>query len=395
MWTRRQFLTRGCGALCGLAGGALALRAFPQQDVAAPDGDAARGMITRAARDAINQGLAYLAANQIADGSFGTYQHQGNVAITSLAGLAMMAGGHQPGRGRYGTVVSRALNFVVGLDQFPNGRAGFLHNPRAPIHGPMYGHGFATLFLAEAHGMVQNRQLRERLHATLTRAVQLIIETQNREGGWRYHPQQADADLSVTICQIMALRAARNAGISVPIQVCQIMALRAARNAGISVPIQVVNNCIRYVTDCQDIHGDGGFRYMKHGGPTGFARTAAGVVALNSAGVYKGKAVEKGLDYLIRNCRPGRGNVQNNDMLMHYYYGHYYAVQAMWIAGGRYWTEWYPAIRDELVNHQDKQLQAGGTQCCWVDRRICTHYATAMALIILQIPNNYLPIFQR
>ena len=49
------------------------------------------------------------------------------------------------------------------------------------------------------------------LHEVLTRAVQLIIETQNAEGGWRYHPHRADADLSVTICQIMALRAARNA----------------------------------------------------------------------------------------------------------------------------------------------------------------------------------------
>src|SRR4051812_15136120 len=127
MWTRRQFLTRGCGALCGLAGGGLILRAFSQQDVAAPDGAAARGMITRQARDAINQGLAYLGANQLADGSFGTYQHQGNVAITSLCGLAMMAGGHQPGRGRYGNVVSRALNFIVGLEN-PNGRAGYLHN---------------------------------------------------------------------------------------------------------------------------------------------------------------------------------------------------------------------------------------------------------------------------
>ncbi len=135
---------------------------------------------------------------------------------------------------------------------------------------------------------------------------------------------------------------------------------------------------------------------MKHGGPTGFARTAAGVVALNSAGVYKGQAVQRGLDYLMRNCRPGgRPNLNNNDMAMHYYYGHYYAVQAMWIAGGHYWTQWYPAIRDELVNHPDRQMQNNNTQCCWVDRRICTHYATAMALIILQIPNNYLPIFQR
>ena len=72
---------------------------------------------------------------------------------------------------------------------------------------------------------------------------------------------------------------------------------------------------------------------------------------------------------------------------MHYFYGHYYAVQAMWTAGGTYWSEWYPAIRDELISRQ-------GQDGSWSDQ-ICSHYATAMALIILQIPNNYLPIFQR
>jgi hypothetical protein len=73
---------------------------------------------------------------------------------------------------------------------------------------------------------------------------------------------------------------------------------------------------------------------------------------------------------------------------MHYYYGHYYAVQATWIAGGKYWKEWYPAIRNELLNSREQ----GGT---WWDGRFCRHYCTSMALIILQVPNNYLPIMQR
>jgi hypothetical protein len=377
MWTRRQLLSRGCGALFGVAGGALMARAL-NLNQQATDGNLARNMINAPAETAINQGLAYLEAegNRLGNGSFGTGPHVGNVAITSLAGLAMMAGGHQPGRGRYGHLVTRSLRFV--LDQEQQNR-GFLHNVNAPMHhGPMYGHGFGTLFLAEAHGMVNNRQLRARLHATLTRAVRLIIDTQNPEGGWRYQPQvEAIADLSVTICQIMALR--------------------AARNAGISVPIQTINNCTRYVNDCQD-RNDGGFCYTRQQRETGFARTAAGVVALYSAGVYKGDSVKKGLDYLMRNCKPGggpRNNRMNQDMQTHFYYGHYYAAQAMWIAGGRYWTEWYPGIRDELIHHPDRQILQNGTQCSWWDRRVCVHYGTAMALIILQIPNNYLPIFQR
>ncbi|HEV3256468.1 MAG TPA: prenyltransferase/squalene oxidase repeat-containing protein, partial [Gemmataceae bacterium] len=309
---------------------------------------------------------AYLAHNQDEDGSFGTGQHKGNVAITSLAALAMMSGGHQPGRGVHGKVVTRALDYV--LSQEDESHPGYLHNKPSRSHDPMYSHGFGTLFLAEVYGMVHQRAQRKRLRETLEQAVRLIIDSQGPTGGWRYHPDSQDADLSVTICQIMALR--------------------AARNAGFTVPKKTVDDCIEYVKKCQEPR-TGYFNYMIMGGGFGspFARTAAGVVALYSAGVYKDEAIEKGLDYLMRNHKPGHDRWANMDV--HYFYGHYYAVQAMWTAGGTYWSEWYPAIRDELLSNN--RLRADGS---WPDQ-ICTHYGTAMACIILQIPNNYLPIFER
>src|SRR5262245_1550300 len=68
--------------------------------------DQQANMITPATQEAIDRGLKFLADRQNVDGSFGSGQHQGNVAITSLAGLAFMAGGHQPGRGKYGLHVT-------------------------------------------------------------------------------------------------------------------------------------------------------------------------------------------------------------------------------------------------------------------------------------------------
>ena len=130
----------------------------------------------------------------------------------------------------------------------------------------------------------------------------------------------------------------------------------------------------------------GWFRYMPQGGGAGgqgFARTAAGVVALYSAGVYKGPEITAGLRYL----RTSRPVLQFRPPDIHYFYGHYYAVQAMWTAGGAYWREWYPAVRDELVPRQASDGH-------W-DDQICRHYGTAMACIILQVPNNYLPILQK
>ncbi|HEY7313341.1 MAG TPA: prenyltransferase/squalene oxidase repeat-containing protein [Gemmataceae bacterium] len=376
MWTRRQFLSRSGLAVLGTAGTCFALPGDGREGggpEAIPDGSASRGMITAKTDEAIDRGLAYLNGHVNHDGSFGTGGYTGNVAVTSLAGLAFMAGGNQPNRGPYGRKITKALKFVLDQENREHrlrggaDHPGFLHNPQASPHGPMYGHGFATLFLAEAAGMVHDKTLRDDLHKKLRLAVKLILKSQNQEGGWRYTPEPRDADLSVTICQIMALR--------------------SARNAGIAVPKSAVNNCVKYVKDCQD-KTQGWFRYMKQGGggggAQGFARTAAGVCALYSAGIYKGREIEKGLEFL-RRSRPMIGGFGRPDM--HYFYGHYYAVQAMWTAGGRYWSEWYPAIRDELVGRQ-------GLDGSWMDQ-ICSHYATAMACIILQMPNNYLPILQK
>jgi prenyltransferase beta subunit len=371
MWTRREFLARGA-ALAGLAATPAGL--FGQGRERLPNGSASKGMMTAATKTAVEQALAFLANNQHADGSWGTLHHKGNIAITSLGALALMSGGHQPGRGKYGRHVSRALEYV--LRQQQNVPKGYLFNREGilnGLHGPMYGHGFGTLFLAEVSGMVHKKELRNRLRGAVRDATDLIVRSQNREGGWRYRPDSTDADISVAICQIMALR--------------------AARNAGFSVPKSTVNRCIEYVKACQN--QDGGFRYTIQPQPSGFARSAAGVVALYSAGVYKGDVVTKGLQYLMT-FKPGANNQNFNrinrgfvEYQMHYFYGHYYAAQAMWTAGGKYWKEWFPAIRDELLTNTDRKRENH-----WYDR-ICSHYGTAMACIILQIPNNYLPILQK
>jgi hypothetical protein len=60
----------------------------------------------------------------------------------------------------------------------------------------------------------------------------------------------------------------------------------------------------------------------------------------------------------------------------------------MWHAGDERWQQWYPGIRDELLK---RQLAEG----CWSDNMINNEYATAMACLVLQMPNNFLPIFQR
>lgn len=357
--SRRRFLA---SSLAGI----VAAPALAVDDPDPKDAHPARDMITPETQQAIDRGLAYLARSQQSDGGWGDRAlYQGNVAVASLAGLAYLAGGHHPGQGAYGKTVTRAIQFVLKHEQ--NQPAGFLYNPIGSTHGPMYSHGFATLLLAEAHGTVTDRDLRRRLRDTLSRAVQVILNSQNHEGGWRYPPERVPtADISVTICQIMALR--------------------AARNVGIEVPKSVADDCIKFVKACQSV--DGGFRYFRSGGTPAFARSAAGVVALYSAGVYDGQEIQRGLRYLKQYKPTGQGMNRRDDV--HFYYGHYYAAQAMWIAGGDHWREWFPAIRDGLLSRAN--ARGAGV---WYDPTVGGDYATAMACIILQIPNNYLPIMQK
>jgi hypothetical protein len=367
MPTRRRFLFRAAGLGAGVAFG-LPTRANPGADIAPQPAQEYVNHVTPEVQRSVERGLAYLANSQNRDGSFGDSPlFHGNLAVTSLAGLALMAGGHQPGRGAYGNNVTRALQFVLSHEQ--KTPAGFLNNMAANFRqGPMYSHGFATLFLAEAYGMVPDRALQDRLKGTVDRAVRLIVNCQNSEGGWRYDPVKQPADSSVTICQIMALR--------------------AARNVGFFVPKEAADRCVKYVRSCQT--ADGGFSYFASQGTSAFPRSAAGVVALYCAGVYSGPEIERGLRYLMK-FKPGAMAVRGGFMPdQHYYYGQYYAAQAMWTAGPKYWNEWYPAIRDELL-----RMNRGRQDGTWTDPTVCSHYATAMACIILQIPNNYLPILQK
>ena len=93
--------------------------------------------------EAVGRAMAFLASRQKGDGRFGASPYAENAAVVALAGLAFMSAGSTPGRGPHGREVNRCIRFLLNRAE----ESGFIDSPG---HGPMYGHGFATLFLAEA-----------------------------------------------------------------------------------------------------------------------------------------------------------------------------------------------------------------------------------------------------
>ena len=80
----------------------------------------------------------------------------------------------------------------------------------------MYEHGLATFALAEACAVARasKREPDPRYLAAARKAVDFIERTQHQDGGWRYTPNPGEhSDTSVTGFQVLALKAAREAGI--------------------------------------------------------------------------------------------------------------------------------------------------------------------------------------
>lgn len=385
----RRFAT--CAVVLLIAGGGSAgtLRAQEKRQ-----GSAFRTQspeVTRKVEDATKRGLAYLAKRQSKAGFWAgdvgfkvnasyrpTEYDAAHVGVTALSLMAFLACGEIPGRGKYGDNVERATKYLISASQ---------ENGYMTVNGTrMYSHAFATLALAEVYGMTKSRELRDALQAS----IQLISDSQNREGGWRYKPFARESDMSITVCQVMALRAARNAGISV------------ARN--------VIRDAVKYVRESArderenevwrsfrsrrlGIFNTGVFKYQKRpDARASYALTAAGVTTLYGAGVYKDPLIDRGLEFMLQ-----KQEEYNNSYNEHYffYYGNYYAVQAFYIAGGSRWKAYYfgtsstTGIADFLINNQ---AEDGSWRC---DIGPGKNFATAVGTLILAIPFQYLPIFQR
>jgi len=307
-----------------------------------------------AAMQATDKGLEFLYKTQADDGGWTSPSYGKNTAVTALATIAFLARGHVPGRGPYADCLERATAFLL-ANTSDAGVVAVAGSPAAP----MYQHGLGTLALAELYGMTRRPDIRQRLES----AIGLIVRTQNDAGGWRYQAVKADADMSVTVMQLVALKAAMNAGMKVP---------QATIDLGIS-----------YVK--KSACAGGGFGYTPGAGPAQGA-SPAGTLSLQMCGEYHAPQVLEGLEYLAKQpITYGSGM---------FFYATYYAAQAMNQAGGIYWLDWMPKMRAALLANQaaDGSWPGGGDSYAG---GAGPAFPTAVACLVLSIDCHYLPIYQR
>ncbi len=287
------------------------------------------------------KGLDCLARTQLPGGNWPD-ANSGPAAIAGLAVVSLLAHGDDPNFGPYSQTIHRGLDFLL---KQQDQKTGYI--------GPsMYNHGFATLALAESYGAVND----DRLGPALRKAVQLILTSQaaNPTKAWRYSPDARDADTTVSGAEMVALL--------------------AARNAGVPVPEKSIQDGLRFYVSCQT--PDGGIGYISAQGPNA-TRTAIGCVVMALAKDKDSTAFRSAFQYLK--------NAGNE--LQYPAYFRYYASQAFFHGSNEAWNNW---------NHDNvKTLRASQTADGSWHGSFGQTFETAGSLLSLALNYRYLPIYER
>jgi hypothetical protein len=337
--------------------------------------------------DGVDRGLAWLAAQQQADGAFPSLE-TGQPAVTSLGVMAFISRGHVPGVGPYGDTLNKAIDFVLRQQRDD----GLLYGAPTDMpyeylegsHTGTYNHAIAGLMLGEVYGM-SDEKLAKKLRPAIEKALDFARRMQRRRSpfpcdqfGWRYLKQmqrsnQSEADLSVTGWFVMFYR--------------------SAKNAEFDVPKEYVDEAIQFVRGCY-VESEGAFYYGPFQGDHRFSRamTGAGLLCLaitNNHGQIADATGRWVLQYPFADYNTGgRGRHDR------YHYGAYYCSQAMFVLGGDYWRQFYPQLVESMLSGQaaDGSWQPESAAS---DRVFGNCYTSALAILAMTPPYQLLPIYQR
>ncbi len=298
----------------------------------------------RSLDDSYLRGLFFLQSTQNQDGGWSDSSYGSQPGVIGMAVLAFLSRGDDPEFGTFSKSINKAVQQIL---KQQNNQTGY-------IGTSMYNHGFATLALAEYYGLSNDTSI----GPALKKATNLIVSAQknNPKGAWRYSPESKDADTTVTGAQMVALF--------------------AARNAGIEVPDQAISKGKKFLLECQD--GRGGFGYTGNSGAN-LPRTAIGALILALDKDTNSDAFKKSISYLRENARFGDQG--------HKFYSLYYTAQAMFRSTPEDWNKWN---LENVRQLQAKQAENGS----W-NGNYGNTFPTSAALLSMALNYRYLPIYER
>lgn len=343
--------------------------------------------------EAIEKGLAFLAryqeptgnwileryGNGLGDLTDETPQTRSDTAATGLALLAFQGAGYNHLEYRYADQMRRAIDWLI-QHQKADGDLFVESSDESNQYARLYSHGIAALALSEAYGITQDPRLKE----PAQRALDYIMQTQDKAlGGWRYTPGLS-SDTSVTGWMMMALKSGQLAGLEVDEASYRRIESWLEQAAVPDQPGEYRYNPLAYDTDDQ-----------RHGREASPSMTAVGLLMRLYLGADRDSPeIRQGAEVLLRTL-PSDENSRARDT---YYW--YYATQIIRHVDGEPWQRWSGQLRPLLLNSQVQQGEFAGS---WdplapVPDRWSLHggrlYLTTMNLLSLEVDYRMLPLYE-
>lgn len=310
----------------------------------------------------IAKGLEWLVKQQ--NPETGAFKGKLPNTYTALSCMALMASGHLPGRSEYGEHVRKGILFLADVAKEKKGYFGHERE------GRMYAHGICSLALSEAYGMMETEEENRKVKEALELANRVTFDAQvtnpkvkQHFGGWRYEPRPKDADLSVTVWLVLALR--------------------SSQTAQLEVPQEVIDHAITYVRNTWE-QGKKSYSYQPRNNQSVSMRTA-GVVCMLALGDNQTddlrKRHEQSMEFLADFDPKNAGK--------HFFYQSYYVATAANMISEERREEMLPRMEKTLLSLQreDGSFEKyrghdGGV------------YSTAFSLLTLAVRYQVLPIYQ-
>jgi hypothetical protein len=309
--------------------------------------------------------------------------------------------------GKYKDNIRRAVEWLMARSM-PNGMIG---NPNIPGEAGryMYGHGYAMLFLASVYGEEEDGDRRKKLEDILVRAAKFSRDAQTKRDSTRFKGKDGKGMQKLGGWGYISAADGNNFDEG-SVTITQVQALRAAKNAGIAVPVDAIQEAVNYLRESTNDQGfedkaqPAGVIYSLAGGGGGEGRpalTAAAVSCGFSAGEYNSPIVKKWLMFCKTMVQPV-GDVRFGQ---HDEYTHYYYAQALYILGDDGYAKLCPEDKSkeaermkwsEYKKNTFPKLKAGQSpEGNWTGGHVGPVFITAIHLSILQLDNGVLPIYQR
>jgi hypothetical protein len=245
----------------------------------------------------------------------------------------------------------------------------------------MYSHALASLFAFSYLGMCEDPDREVELAEWCARALEPILEAQGtpkrayEQGGWRYTPFASESDVSVTSWQLLTLH--------------------AARQCGFDVDERIIKRGLRYIDSAWVSNEEvaGAFKYrpgVSKGPEPGVTGAALAIQHILQPG--ENPRLDQAVRYLDQ-FEPSWGGPQYRG---YFFFVNWYMAQGYLQHGQKAWQRFGTKTKRVLLAAQtgdgswpfppDAKEQVTQTTA---------NYATAMALLLFGIDNQYLPMYQR